>query len=407
MEEQGKLKLQLFGGFNLYSKDNVYPLGDLLGRQLSALFALIVLGYGTVVNKEYLINKLWQDSENPVNALKYAIYRLRSNLKKIPELADVELVQTLKNGYQLNMEVIEYLDVMEFSEAYAERSQGIEVETLMRLFDLYKGHLLNNIDGEWVDGIREHYYRQFLFVCEQLCIHELKEKHSNQVLHITQRVLAYDEYNELFNGYYLKALILSNQYNAALKHYDSLSKKFLQEFGYAMSNEDNELFKIISSNSDNEERKNIHELASSLADSDMELGAFFSEYIAFKKMYQFELRNSLRTQQGSYFVLFELRCSKAKMDKVMRYFLSVIAETLRINDVYTQINQSQVGLMLKLQNEQDAFIVIERLMNKLYKKFNADSVKLNYHVTNILKEAQENIKIIKSGKEVELVHFKS
>ena len=407
MEEQLKLELQLFGGFNLYSKEKVYPLEDLLGRQLSSLFALIVLGYGKVVNKEYLINKLWQDSENPVNALKYAIYRLRASLKKIDELADIELVQTLKNGYQINMDAISHLDVMEFSQLYADRSNGTEYESLMKMFELYKGHLLNNVDGEWVDGIREHYYRQFLFVCEQLCIYELEKKHPNQVIHITQKVFENDEYNELFNGYYLKALILNNQYNAALKHYDALSKKFLQEFGYAMTNEDNELFKIISSNSENEERKNIHELASSLADSDLELGAFFSEYISFKKMYQFELRNSLRTQQGSYFVLFEIRCPKAKMDKVMRYFLGVIAETLRINDVYTQINQSQVGLMLKLQNEQDAFIVIERLMGKLYKKFNADSVKLNYHVTNILKEAQENIRVIKSGKELELISFKS
>ncbi len=178
---------------------------------------------------------------------------------------------------------------------------------------------------------------------------------------VAQRVLSLDEYNEQFNGYYLKALILNNQYNAALKHYDQLSKKFLTEFGYAMANEDNELFKLVSAYNGNDSRKSIHEVASEFSGDDIELGAFFSDYMAFKKMYQFELRNSLRMHRGSYLVLFELRCPKSKLEGSMQTFMAIIAESLRINDVYTQINQSQIGLMLRLTNEDDAYIVLERL----------------------------------------------
>lgn len=90
----------------------------------------------------------------------------------------------------------------------------------------------------------------------------------------------------------------------------------------------------------------------------------------------------------------------------MQTFMTIIAESLRINDVYTQINQSQIGLMLRLTNEDDAYIVIERLLNKFYRKYAPSAIRINYYVTDILKEAKENLNLIRTGQEVDPIRLK-
>lgn len=393
-----EIKLYLFGGFRLTIGQEEYQLERWLGKKLSALFALIILGDNYMVNKEYLIEKLWQDSDNPVSALKYSIFRLRASLKKIPGLEEIELVQTLKNGYSINQEEVNYIDVHEFAELYAKRLE--DNQACLKMYELYGGHLCATFDGEWIDSIREHYFRQYLYACEKLCQQAFDCGNVKCCIEVAEKVLTFDEYNELFNIFYLKGLIQNSQYNTALKHYDSLSKKFLETFGYTLKDEENEIFKIISKNSASDARKSIHELVGDLSADGTELGAFYSDYFAFKKMYQYELRNSLRTRVSSYFVLFEIRCTKDKMEQVMKTFLEVISKTLRINDVYTQVNAYQVGLILKLRNQEDAYIVIERLMNKLYTKYNSKQVKLNYYVADILHEA-ENIVQLQRGEDID------
>ena len=109
-----KLKVYLFGRLRLELNGNIIDLEELLGNQLSNVFALLVCNNEKGVTKNELIEKFWYDSENPANALKYAIFRLRNTLKQEPLLSDYNIVVTNKTGYTISDEFEIELDVEEF-----------------------------------------------------------------------------------------------------------------------------------------------------------------------------------------------------------------------------------------------------------------------------------------------------
>ncbi len=77
-----KYSFQLLGDFSVSKENTTIHLRGLLGNQLSSPFAYFSCNHTQSVSKEKIIDTFWQDSENPANALKFAIFRLRNTLKK-------------------------------------------------------------------------------------------------------------------------------------------------------------------------------------------------------------------------------------------------------------------------------------------------------------------------------------
>lgn len=70
-----KYQFRLFGGLYLTVDGKTIALSSQLGKQLSAILAFLICNYKQSVSKEKMIDNFWPDSDNPTNALKFAIHR--------------------------------------------------------------------------------------------------------------------------------------------------------------------------------------------------------------------------------------------------------------------------------------------------------------------------------------------
>ena len=131
----------LFGVFRVYTSNKEILLKEKLGKQLTSLFAFLLVNHNHPIDKDKLINTFWPDSENPSNALKYAIHRLRGALKEIKEFEHVDIVTSANNTYQINPVLDISLDTDAFESAVGNGKKNKDLDAYKNAFDIYCGDL--------------------------------------------------------------------------------------------------------------------------------------------------------------------------------------------------------------------------------------------------------------------------
>lgn len=145
-----KYSFQLLGDFSVSIENTTIHLRGLLGNQLSSLFAYFLYNHTQSVSKEKIIDTFWQDSENPANALKFAIFRLRNTLKKIDEFKDIDWILTVNGGYQINENISFSLDIDAFEQNILDAKQKNDISYLENAVNMYQGSFLDGIDADWI-----------------------------------------------------------------------------------------------------------------------------------------------------------------------------------------------------------------------------------------------------------------
>lgn len=137
-----KYQFRMFGGLYLTTDGKTIPISSLVGKQLIALLTYLICNYKQSVSKEKIIDIFWPDSENPSNALKFAIHRLRKALGNVVGLPDVEMIVTTANGYQFNPAISVELDTEVFEKTVLEANSEENFELYRKAVDLYYGDFL-------------------------------------------------------------------------------------------------------------------------------------------------------------------------------------------------------------------------------------------------------------------------
>ena len=358
-----ELRVDFFGNFTASLNDVTIDLEKLLGRQLSSLFALLVYNYGKVVTKERLYTVLWQDSENPANALKYAIFRLRNALNEIEEFKAVELIETLKNGYQINNAVEIIADYNLYKKAVQKALITQEIEDYKAALAYYKGDFLQNLDNEFIYLERAHYKISMVDLAEVMCNKCLELKEYRLCLDTCNFALRYDSYNEELIYCYIKALIDTKQYNQALKYYDNASKMLYKELGLGLQEKTNSLFKVISKE-EKAEKQDIDTFSEGLYDITQLKGPMYCEYQIFKMITQYGVRTMIRNRIKKYMIFIDFVNDIYDMDAL----IDIVSQTLRIDDVFTKVSYTQLAILCDLRDISDAYIVGEKIISKYYRK---------------------------------------
>lgn len=364
-----KLRLNFFGNLTAQIDDLIIDLEKLLGKQLSGLFALFAYNHGKVVSKEKLFSTLWQDSDNPANALKYAIFRLRNGLKEIEEFKDIEVIETVKNGYQLNESIEIITDFELFEQAIRKVHDTDELEDYKAAMKLYQGDFLQSWENEWIYLERAHYKIAMINLAENMSAKCLALKEYDLCLQICKFALEYDDFNDELIYCYIKALIDTKQYNEALKYYDNASKKMNTELGVGLQDKTNSLFKMFSTPETTDVKTDINAFSSGLYDIKELKGPMYCDYNVFKKITQYEIRTCIRNNRNKYLVFVDFVNERRNMDALIK----VVSETLRIDDVYTKISGSQIAILCSLRQTSDAYIVGERIISKYYRKVDSNA----------------------------------
>lgn len=367
-----KYQFRLFGGLYLTVDGKTIALSSQLGKQLSAILAFLICNYKQSVSKEKMIDNFWSDSDNPTNALKFAIHRLRNALKDIEGLPETEMIVTTSNGYQFNPEIKAELDTEIFEKNVLNAKSDTELSLYHDCIELYKGDFLEGIEEEWVITDRGYYRSILTQICHTLAVEYIKIDNLKDAIDVCEKGLDADAFEETLIYTYLEALVKDKRFNYAKKYYSEISKKYEKRVGIPLdSYNTSKSFAQLMNNQviENADTK-ISDTVYSMSDGSSSVGPMVVDQKIFDALCAYELRNAARYNYKDYVIQMELETKKSEQASNMKIFMNVLKMSFRKTDVVTKINDQKIALLVKLANESDVEILYTRIQRRLSEQVN-------------------------------------
>jgi len=187
------LRIELFGGFHLLTDDRPAPRVP-SARQQQVIAYLILHARTAPVQRQRVAASLWPESTDAqaLTNLRRELHHLRESFPKLDALIDAES-RTL--GWRADARVI--VDVVTFETA-ADRglAGGLDRTALQEAARLYKGDLLPDCSGEWIDPERDRLRERATHVLTRLVASLEHDRDFGEAIERVQQLLRLDPLDE-------------------------------------------------------------------------------------------------------------------------------------------------------------------------------------------------------------------
>lgn len=382
--------VKTFGGLEITNDNVTVNIVELFGKQLVNLLQVLLFHSERPVQKDELIDILWPESKNPSSALKFSIFRLRSELNEIDFFKDKEVIVTTRKGYILNPNLDWNIDFVELQKAYNQINEGAELldekefKIARKIFRLYQGRFYASPSQlHWILQKQEVFRQMYVKTMMRTSCYLYTQKRYDEMMLMNYQAVLIEPFNEGLHYYYMKGLVATRNYREALKYYDELNDIFLSELGTGLSKRFKQLYDIIIADHAKEENKDMETIMRELSNRDQQNQGFFCSYEIFKYFYELLLKMSVRNEQNYYLIMLQFSDGTLDYEKVGVDFDRVkrlVSSCLRSNDLFTRTSETQLLLLVDCQTEENAHLIIQRISNKFYSIFRKKNYRMNYSV---------------------------
>ena len=382
--------VKTFGGLEITNDNVTVNIVELFGKQLVNLLQVLLFHSEKPVQKDELIDILWPESKNPSSALKFSIFRLRSELNEIDFFKDKEVIVTTRKGYILNPNLDWNIDFVELEKAYNQINEGAELldekefKIARKIFRLYQGRFYASPSQlHWILQKQEVFRQMYVKTMMRTSCYLYTQKRYDEMMLMNYQAVLIEPFNEGLHYYYMKGLMATRNYREALKYYDELNDIFLSELGTGLSKRFKQLYDIIIADHAKEESKDMETIMKELSSRDQQNQGFFCSYEIFKYFYELLLKMSIRNEQNYYLIMLQFSDGTLDYEKIGLDFDRVkrlVSSCLRSNDLFTRTSETQLLLLVDCQTEENAHLVIQRISNKFYSIFRKKNYRMNYSV---------------------------
>ena len=382
--------VKTFGGLKITNDNVTVNIVELFGKQLVNLLQVLLFHSEKPVQKDELIDILWPESKNPSSALKFSIFRLRSELNEIDFFKDKEVIVTTRRGYILNPNLDWNIDFVELQKAYNQINEGAELldekefKIARKIFRLYQGRFYASPSQlHWILQKQEVFRQMYVKTMMRTSCYLYTQKRYDEMMLMNYQAVLIEPFNEGLHYYYMKGLVATRNYREALKYYDELNDIFLSELGTGLSKRFKQLYDIIIADHAKEENKDMETIMRELSNRDQQNQGFFCSYEIFKYFYELLLKMSVRNEQNYYLIMLQFSDGTLDYEKVGVDFDRVkrlVSSCLRSNDLFTRTSETQLLLLVDCQTEENAHLIIQRISNKFYSIFRKKNYRMNYSV---------------------------
>lgn len=382
--------VKTFGGLEIANDNVTVNIVELFGKQLVNLLQVLLFHSEKPVQKDELIDILWPESKNPSSALKFSIFRLRSELNEIDFFKDKEVIVTTRKGYILNPNLDWNIDFVELQKAYNQINEGAELldekefKIARKIFRLYQGRFYASPSQlHWILQKQEVFRQMYVKTMMRTSCYLYTQKRYDEMMLMNYQAVLIEPFNEGLHYYYMKGLVATRNYREALKYYDELNDIFLSELGTGLSKRFKQLYDIIIADHAKEENKDMETIMRELSNRDQQNQGFFCSYEIFKYFYELLLKMSVRNEQNYYLIMLQFSDGTLDYEKVGVDFDRVkrlVSSCLRSNDLFTRTSETQLLLLVDCQTEENAHLIIQRISNKFYSIFRKKNYRMNYSV---------------------------
>lgn len=382
--------VKTFGGLEITNDNVTVNIVELFGKQLVNLLQVLLFHSEKPVQKDELIDILWPESKNPSSALKFSIFRLRSELNEIDFFKDKEVIVTTRKGYILNPNLDWNIDFVKLQKAYNQINEGAELldekefKIARKIFRLYQGRFYASPSQlHWILQKQEVFRQMYVKTMMRTSCYLYTQKRYDEMMLMNYQAVLIEPFNEGLHYYYMKGLVATRNYREALKYYDELNDIFLSELGTGLSKRFKQLYDIIIADHAKEENKDMETIMRELSNRDQQNQGFFCSYEIFKYFYELLLKMSVRNEQNYYLIMLQFSDGTLDYEKVGVDFDRVkrlVSSCLRSNDLFTRTSETQLLLLVDCQTEENAHLIIQRISNKFYSIFRKKNYRMNYSV---------------------------
>lgn len=382
--------VKTFGGLEITNDNVTVNIVELFGKQLVNLLQVLLFHSEKPVQKDELIDILWPESKNPSSALKFSIFRLRSELNEIDFFKDKEVIVTTRKGYILNPNLDWNIDFVELQKAYNQINEGAELldekefKIARKIFRLYQGRFYASPSQlHWILQKQEVFRQMYVKTMMRTSCYLYTQKRYDEMMLMNYQAVLIEPFNEGLHYYYMKGLVATRNYREELKYYDELNDIFLSELGTGLSKRFKQLYDIIIADHAKEENKDMETIMRELSNRDQQNQGFFCSYEIFKYFYELLLKMSVRNEQNYYLIMLQFSDGTLDYEKVGVDFDRVkrlVSSCLRSNDLFTRTSETQLLLLVDCQTEENAHLIIQRISNKFYSIFRKKNYRMNYSV---------------------------
>lgn len=392
-----KLKVFFLGQFKIILDDKYVMTYDDIGSQKNArLLSYLLKNYHVKLSSQEIQTIMFSDdsSNNPANALKALVYRLRTILKKF--FSTVNIIVSGNSTYFINpdLEIILDIDIFDKLITDGENAQSDEerIDLFEEAINLYEGTFLPMLnDEQWVIITGTYLESMFMTTAVYLLKKYTEQKMYDSVEKLSTKALSYDSLNENLHYYLIKSLIKQNKMSLAKQHYLATEKFLFDELGINPSEELQELYQEIIS-SQRVKEATIFDVQDNLIEGEIK-GAFQCSFETFKKIYQLDVRKAIRSGISEYIVLLTIEANDhikrnseiidAIIESTSSLLSQTIYSTLRVGDSFAKYSNQQYLILLPNCNDENARSVVKRILDNFYKADKYERVKINSKIDEI------------------------
>lgn len=387
------LKVRFFQEFSLQFNNQMLIEGRTKSSKVYLLLQYFLANRTKHFTKEHLMDLLYEEEEtdNPVNALKIIIYRLRKQLVTLG-LPDDDYILNRDGKYYWNTEIPCEVDVESFHAAIAmagekDLSDEEKLEHLITALNIYSGDFLGHNSVEsWVVPTRVHYQELYMKVLKNVFTLIKKKKDNLMLYHIATHASEIYPHDEDIAYEKIAALHSIGKTKEAIQEYNRIVDLIFDEFGVAPSNELKELFNKISA-STQKNTESVTEIKRFLDDGETEGGAYYCNLQNFADSYRFMVRGLERSGLSVFLMLCTVVNKQGKpleSDELLKEASDALRnasrQALRRGDLYTRYSASQYLYLLVGINQENCTLVFQRVETQFKKETKGNPVSVNYKV---------------------------
>ena len=235
-----KLKVDFFNAYVIkLDEDHWLDFNIINSPKLAKLLAYIIYHHRRKLSSNDLQELMFAsgESNNPANALKALIYRLRTILKN--NLGEYDYILSSQGTYYWNPEIEMIFDVDDFTLYHRLGRNEIHDEEIrakyyMKAYYRYSGEFLPMIENvEKLSIIRGFLNSQFLNVSRFLIEFYLKKEEYGIIEEICMKNLADNYLDENINAILVLALVKQDKITLAKEHYNKVTSALKDDLGNA------------------------------------------------------------------------------------------------------------------------------------------------------------------------------
>ena len=402
------VEADLFGEFSLRCGEAQIRSENNRARKCWLFLEYLVTYHKREVSQDELVAALWPDEavEDPANSLKGIAYRARKVLEGLHLPEDTSFFQVSHGRCSINPEIELKTDFERFdalinakdarTETAPEGSREAAAAAVQRTgelkeaFGLYRDDFLVRDATElWVLPLSTYYHSRYLAAVKEAVELWKAEGNWQEVLDICKKAATYDRYEEFLHYHIIYALIRLNDRKAALQHYEYVTNMFNQEFGTALSEQFQRLYREIIKATPRGSDIALQNLQEAVEIDSTDNGAYYCEYEIFKDLYRVFRRSAGRNVRAISLCLFSVTGAHGRMlpqkqlARLMDKLQKTILVSLRRGDVVAKSSPTQFLTMLPDASPENVDKIAARILDLFYANRVNAAAKVDY---KLLKE---------------------